>query len=295
MELRHLRAFIAVANAGNITAAARGLNLTQPALSREFKALEDAVEQDLLERGAHSVRLTAAGQMLAKEARDLLRRADAMLEKVRHTHAGESLRVGYSPSLASGLLGVAMERFTQLHPSARVTLSDLSTTEMLAGLFDDRLEVVITMPPDSEACEVEWIKLRAPEWKVGMSARHELAARKGLKPADLQGQKLLIYSREAYPDYWQRISRWLRDQKVTVKSGGEFDGVTSLEAAVEAGLGIALVAEHSFAGSISESRTVMRDLNPVPGVICVAAGLPRARESSRSARVFVEELKRAAK
>jgi len=80
-----------------------------------------------------------------------------------------------------------------------------------------------------------------------------------------------------------------------VKSGGEFDGVTSLEAAVDAGLGIALVAEHSFAGSIREGRTVMRDLNPVPGVICVAAGLPRARESNRSARVFVEELKRAAK
>jgi DNA-binding transcriptional LysR family regulator len=295
MELRHLRAFIAVADEGNITAAARGLNLTQPALSRQIKALEDAVELELLERGAHSVRLTAAGQMLAKEARDLLQRADAMLDKVRRAHAGESLRVGYSPSLASGLLGVAMERFTQLHPAARVTLSDLTTTEMLSGLCDDKLDVVITVPPDSEACDVEWIKLRSPDWKVGMSARHELAARKSLKPADLQGQKLLIYSREAYPDDWQRISRWLRDQKVTVKSGGEFDGVTSLEAAVEAGLGIALVAEHSFAGSISEGRTVMRDLKPVPGVICVAAGLPKTRDSSKAARVFVEELRRAAK
>ena len=295
MELRHLRAFIAVADEGNITAAARGLNLTQPALSRQIKALEDAVELELLDRGAHSVRLTAAGQMLAKEARELLQRADAMLEKVRRTHAGESLRVGYSPSLASGLLGVAMERFTQLHPGAKVSLADLTTTEMLAGLCDDKLDVIITVPPDSEACEVEWIKLRAPDWKVGMSARHELAARKSLKPADLQGQKLLIYSREAYPDYWQRISRWLRDQKVVVKSGGEFDGVTSLEAAVEAGLGIALVAEHSFAGSISEGRTVMRDLKPVPGVICVAAGLPKGRESSKAARVFVEELRRAAK
>jgi len=56
-----------------------------------------------------------------------------MLEKVRRAHAGESLRVGY-PLLASGLLSVAMERFTQLHPQARVTLSDLTSTEMLAGL-----------------------------------------------------------------------------------------------------------------------------------------------------------------
>lgn len=295
MELRHLRAFIAVADEGNITAAARGLAMTQPALSRQIKALEDAVELELLERGAHSVRLTAAGQMLAKEARELLQRADAMLEKVRRSHAGESLRVGYSPSLASGLLSVAMERFTQLHPRARVSLSDMTSTEMLSGLCEDKLDVVITVPPDSEACEVDWTKLRAPDWKVAMSARHELAAHKSLKPADLNGQKLLIYGRDAYPDYWQRVSRYLREHKVTIKSGGEFDGVTSLGAAVEAGLGVALVAANSLSGSVSEGRTVMRDLKPAPGTICVAAGLPKGRESSKAARVFVEELKRAAK
>ncbi len=72
MELRQLKHFIAVAEAGSITAAAKMLRLTQPALSRQIKALEEELETALLERGAHSIALTPAGEMLVTEARKLV-------------------------------------------------------------------------------------------------------------------------------------------------------------------------------------------------------------------------------
>ena len=92
MELRQLRYFVAVAEEGNISRAAKKIFLTQSALSRQIKALEDEIGQCLLERQAHSIRLTPAGEILLREARDLLLRADQMLERVRTARPGVRLR-----------------------------------------------------------------------------------------------------------------------------------------------------------------------------------------------------------
>ena len=133
MDLRHLKHFLEVGVAGSITAAAKKLRLTQPALSRQIKALEEELDTALLERGAHSIQLTPVGEVLMTEARKLVKFADAMVEKVKATATGEPLRVGYAPSLAGEFLSVAIERFTQFHPRVRVSLSDWSSAEMRAG------------------------------------------------------------------------------------------------------------------------------------------------------------------
>ena len=111
VELRQLRYFVAVAEQGNISRAAKKIFLTQPALSRQIKALEEEVGQCLLERQAHSIRLPPAGEALLREARDLLQHADQMLERVRSASRGRHGRahrpVGYSVRSLS---------FSCLHP-----------------------------------------------------------------------------------------------------------------------------------------------------------------------------------
>ena len=94
MELRQLRYFIAAAEEGNISRAAQKIFLTQSALSRQIKALEEEIGQCLLERQAHSIRLTPAGETLLHAARELLQHADAVLEKVRAAGRELRLRVG---------------------------------------------------------------------------------------------------------------------------------------------------------------------------------------------------------
>src|SRR6266536_5369649 len=83
MELRQLRYFVAVAETGNISRAARKIFLTQPALSRQIKTLENEIGQCLLERSAHSIRLTPVGEALLRDARDLLQHAEQVLERAR--------------------------------------------------------------------------------------------------------------------------------------------------------------------------------------------------------------------
>src|SRR6187549_1426274 len=119
MELRQLRYFVAAAEEGNISRAAKKIFLTQSALSRQIKALEEEIGQCLLERQAHSIHLTLTGEALLDEARELLQRADQMPERVRVIGRSVRFRVGYAPSFASGLLSGVVATFAQRHPNAR--------------------------------------------------------------------------------------------------------------------------------------------------------------------------------
>src|SRR3954447_23523877 len=83
VELRHLRYFVAVAEMENVTRAALKLHVSQPALSKQIRDLEEELGFSLLERSAKSVRLTAAGQVFLVEARQVLKRADEAVQAAR--------------------------------------------------------------------------------------------------------------------------------------------------------------------------------------------------------------------
>ncbi len=293
MELRQLQMFLAAAEEGSITGAARRMHLTQPALSRQIKALEEELEAELFVRGAHSVSLTPAGEVLRGETAKLLRFCDAMVERVRTEASGEPLRVAYAPSLSRGFIALAIERFTQFHERVRVRLFDSTSAEMHAGLAAGDFDVILTVPCGSEA--IRWTPLREYGWQVLLPAAHELAGRKKIGLRDLDGAKLVMLGRNAYPDYWERVTRFFRDRGLQAKIAGEVDGATSLEAAVEAGMGIALVGETSGKAAPPAGRTVFRPLAEEPEHIVVAAGVSANRECPPKTLAFIEELKRAAR
>src|SRR5262249_14366479 len=113
MELRRLRQFLAVGEALNFTRAAKQLRTAQPALSRYMQDLEDELGVDLLRRGPRGVTLTAEGKLFLEEARDLLRRADESVEKVRALARGEygELHIGYSAVPTADLLPQPWQHF----------------------------------------------------------------------------------------------------------------------------------------------------------------------------------------
>lgn len=295
MDLRQLKHFLAVGETGGISAAARELRLTQPALSRQIKALEEELDTILLERGAHSITLTPAGEVLLAEARKLLRFSDAMIEKVKSAAIGEPLRVGYAPSLAGEFLSVAIERFTQCHPRVRVSLFDWSSAEMRAGLTSGKLDVIVAAPCPNSQDSVRWVMLREYGWQLVMPADHALAKKQRISAKDLDGQRLLLYDREQYPDYWDRITGFFKERNLQAKIAGEFDGVSSLTAALEGNLGIALLAESSPIDRGRRSRLISKPMTEEPPRIEVAAGVSTAKDASAPILAFIEELRIAAK
>ena len=292
MEFRQLRYFVAVAEEGNISRAAKRIFLTQPALSRQIKVLEEEIGQCLLERQAHSIRLTPAGEALLHEARELLQHAEQMLERVRAAGDGTRLRVGYAPSLAAGILSATVENFTQTHPNARVELFDLSTAEMLAGLESDKLDVALSVGQQRETRGLKWTPLVRATWRLAVSRNHPLARRSRVTPAEVAREPLLVFCQRDYPEYWDLITGWLRDHRQRPRIAGEYDGVDSLMAAVESGLGVAMVTTRT--ARLVPERVRLKTLSAAPEPLCIAVGHRADRADDKPLAVFVEELRKAA-
>jgi DNA-binding transcriptional LysR family regulator len=292
MELRQLRYFVAVAEEGNISRAAKRIFLTQPALSRQIKVLEDEIGQCLLERQAHSIRLTPVGEALLREARELLQHAEQVLERVRVAGRGPRLRVGYAPSLAAGMLSAAVENFTQTHPNARVELFDLSTKEMLAGLESGQLDVALSVGQQRETRGLKWTPLVRTPWQLAVSRNHPLARRSRVTPAEVAREPLLVFCQRDYPEYWDIITGWLRDHRQRPRIAGEYDGVDSLMAAVESGLGVAIVTTRTE--RLVPERVRLKTLSAAPAPLSIAVGHRANRADDKPLAVFVEELRKAA-
>jgi LysR family transcriptional regulator, benzoate and cis,cis-muconate-responsive activator of ben and cat genes len=292
MELRQLRYFVAVAEEGNISRAAKRIFLTQSALSRQIKALEEEIGQCLLERQAHSIRVTPVGQALLDEAQELLQQADQMLERVRSAGRGVRLRVGYAPSLAAGILPSAVATFSQAHPHARVELLDLATNEMLAGLGSDKIDVAVTVGQQRPARGLVWMPLGKVDWLLAVNHDSPLASKRRIAPKDVAGERLLIFCQRDYPEYWDIVAGWLRKHQLRPEIAGEQDGVDSLMAAVESGLGVALVTARTV--NRVPRRIRLRPLAAGPEPLCVAAGYREHRKNDQPLVVFVEELRKAA-
>jgi len=292
MELRQLRYFVAVAEEANISRAAKKIFLTQSALSRQIKALDHEIGQCLLERQAHSIRLTPVGEALLREARELLQHAEQVVERVRAAGSGVRLRVGYAPSLAAGLLSAAVENFTHAHPNARVELFDLSTEEMLEGLENDKLDVALSVGQQRGTRGLKWTPLRRAPWQLVVNRNHPLARRSLVTPAEVTREPLLVFCQRDYPEYWNIITGWLRQHKLRPRIAGEYDGLESLMAAVESGLGVALLTSRT-AHRVPE-RVRLKNLSAAPEPVCIAVGHRDDRTDDKPLAVFIEELRKAA-
>src|SRR5215471_11845588 len=126
MELRHLRYFVAAAEAQNVSRAALKLHVSQPALSRQIRDLEEELGFPLFQRSAKSVRLTDAGTMFLKEARAVVQRAADAVAAARAVAAGgqSEIHVGYAPSLTARILPPTLRAFQAEFPKVRVKLHD---------------------------------------------------------------------------------------------------------------------------------------------------------------------------
>ncbi len=285
MELRHLRYFVAVAEAENVTRAAAKLRVAQPAVSRQIRDLEDELGLALLERSAKAVRLTDAGRIFLDESRAVLARADEAVKAVRAIAGGTrgELHVGYAPSLTVQILPRALRRFQAEVPGVRVTLHDLSTEEMLAGLRENRLHVALMVQPEGRQLRsLRFHELARYPLCVAVAPGHRLARSRVLPLAKIVAEPLIAYSRADYPEYHASLAEIFAPVGRLPTIAEEHDSVTSLIAAVEAGRGIALVP--SALTCMVGARLKILPLTPAPAPIVVGAVCRKASDSAITQR-----------
>jgi DNA-binding transcriptional LysR family regulator len=245
MELRHLRYFVAVGREENVSRAALKLHVSQPALSRQMRDLEDELGFLLLTRDAKSVRLTEAGRAFLSEARAVLERVEEAVKAARAiaTGARGELHIGYAPSLTARFLPRALRAFQARSPGVRVKLHDLSTEEMLAGLREGALQMAFVARHPALLRGLRFEELARDSFCLAVAPKHPLAGRRAVKLAEVAREPLITYSRKDYPDAHENLAAMFSTLKSKPRIAEEHDSVSSLIAAVEAGNGVAIAPQ----------------------------------------------------
>ena len=270
MELRHLRYFVSAAEAENVSRAASKLHVSQPALSRQIRDLEEELGFALFKRSAKSVRLTEAGKTFLSEARAVLQRADEAVNRARAIAAGgrTDFHVGYAPSPTARIMPPTLRAFRAQFPKVRVRLHDLSTEEMLAGVLESKLEMAILVRPARRMLRgLRFEELSRDTMCLAVPPGHLLAELRSITLVRVAREPLVVFSLKDYPEYREYLDALFAQTKSKPKVVEEHDSAASLIASIESGTGVAIVPQ-SFSCSAGP-RLKLIQLSPAPEPIVI--------------------------
>lgn len=230
-----LHAFEAVARTGSVSVAARELNLTQSAVSRQIKDLEEQLEVELFVRERQALRLTLAGEMYAREIRDALRRVSVAALNIRANPLGGTLNLAVLPTFAARWLIRRLPRFVASHPDVMVNF----TTRLTPFEFSsDTLDAAVHFGrPQWPGAEFELIRAETviPVCSPSRMKLHQFRVANDVLKAPL----LILMSR---PDAWER---WLAVHGAPPEGvhGMMFDQFELIIRAAVAGVGLGLLPQ----------------------------------------------------
>lgn len=290
MELRHLRYFIAVAEGQNVTHAAARLNISQPALSRQIRDLEDILGVSLFTRGANVVHLTDAGKAFLHDCRAILRKVDDAVDKVKWGKR-EKLRIGYAASPTADILSPALRRFQDSHPYVTVTLHDMTSKALLDGIRNHKLDVALTVSVSpADFFGLSYDQLAAYEVRVACANGHRFAKSLSIALADIAAEPHITWTKDDHPEAHAALQKMLSPYVEEPPVVMECDSAPSLIAAVESGKGVALVLQ--TLSKVAGKCISLRAVTPPQPLLPVAVIYHKQRLSA-AATDFIATLKTA--
>jgi DNA-binding transcriptional LysR family regulator len=244
MDLRHFRAFVAVAEELHFARAAEKLGSTQPAVSQHVKAIEQEMGVSLLWRTKRSVKLTEAGSLFLEEARIVLQQADHAVRIGRRAGRGElgKLHIGYVASAAyTGLLPDIVRSFRKTHPEVQLSLHDMEMRLQIVEIENAKLDIGFIRPPvplpSSMVCDTLFLE----PVTVALPQDHRLVALDNIPAASLGDEAFILPNHEPGVSFYEHtvmVGRHGGFQPRIVQRGRDFLTILSM---VSMGLGIAIV------------------------------------------------------
>lgn len=263
MELRHLRYFVAVAEALSFTKAAQKLRLAQPSLTRQVRNLEEELGVQLLDRSNNRVVLTEQGRRFLFDSRKVLDLCDESAAAVKGMGKGDptQLNIGYVANIHYGLLPATLGAFRKLSPRVALNLFDLTSAEQFHALDTRKIDLgFVGLPPIGSPPALLSDCVSHDTILIALPARHPLAGSARVKLASLAGHSFIGMSAKTHPG----AREWLLD----TCQGAGFAGEILQEADVEPtairfvadGLGVALLPEQIT--GLPHEGVVFRPLSP---------------------------------
>ncbi len=277
MELRHLRYFIAAAEAGSLTEAAeRRLYTSQPSLSRQIRDLESQVGVELLSRSVRGVELTAAGNAFLDHARMALMQVDAAVEAARRAAqpARKTFAIGFQTGHEMNWLAPAMRVLHDELKDIQVTVSSDYSPDLAEALVRGRLDLAFLRVEPGYYLEYHVVD-REP-LVVLMPSDHRLTAREAVRPQDFMGETFIGGANKAAvlgavtEDYLRRLG-------LEIKLDHGVDNMAMAMSLVASTRGLALMP--AYAENLLPSSVVSRPLEGEAPTIEVAVGYSKSNTS----------------
>lgn len=254
MEIRQLRAFIAIVETGTFTAGAGRVHVTQAAISMQIRQLELELGTPLFVRAPRRVLLTQAGEMLLERTRRILREHDTAVSELHELAGAERgrLRLGSASAMVSANpLPAILQDLRTRHPRVEITLTSGTSSELIAKLLAGELDAAFISLP-VEAHGIETVVLNEEEIVAIGTANHARADRQRITAQDLAQEKLILG--EQGGNTRRLIDDFFAHANVQPNVSMELSRLEAIKGMVEAGLGIGLVPAGSVREEIAKHR-----------------------------------------
>lgn len=232
------------AEEANISHAAARLNVSQPAVSRQIKDLEEELGVALFDREHNGLSLTDAGKTALVQARELLRQSSALADSMRAFARQDqlvSVKVGFLPTALPGFLAEGMRRFNRKYQNVCVQIFEMSPTEQETALRSGEIDLALIGDPCPDIVRDFKVKtVRKTEMAIVVPDDHRLATRKAANLAELGDDNFLTLHEDHFPDRPEMMadmfSRAGINPRVTIKA----KGLSELLGLVGGGAGVAI-------------------------------------------------------
>jgi len=256
MEIRQLRAFIAIAELGTFTAAALRVHVTQAAISMQIRQLENELGARLFVRAPRRVMLTEAGEQLLHRARQILRDHDAALDEIAELAGAERgrLRIGSASAMVTtDILPKLLKEVRKQHGAAEISVvsgtSETLVQQILAGEVD---LAFVSLPVEARGITSE--RLSEDQLVAIASPRHRLAKQRTISAYTLAGEKLILGERGG--NTRRLIDQFFAHAGVALQVSMELSRQAAIRRMVEEDMGVGIVPLQSVADEVERGRLV---------------------------------------
>jgi DNA-binding transcriptional LysR family regulator len=256
MEIRQLRAFLAIAETGTFTAAAERVHVTQAAISMQIRQLERETGVKLFVRAPRRVILTEGGEKLLDRAQLILREYDAALDELAALTGAETgrLRIGSASAMVSAdPLPQLLNELKKIHPGVETSVVSGTSAELVQRILSGELDAAfVSLPVDARGIQTE--VLSEDSLVAIASPRHRLARQKVVSAYALAGEKLILGERGG--NTRRLIDQFFAHAGVTLKVSMELSRLAAIKRMVEEDMGVGIVPLQSVRDEVAKGTLV---------------------------------------
>jgi DNA-binding transcriptional LysR family regulator len=256
VEIRQLRAFVAIAESGTFTAGALRVHVTQAAISMQIRQLETEINARVFVRAPRHVILTEAGEHLLQRARHILREHDAALDEIAELAGAERgrLRIGSASAMVlTEQLPTVLTELRKQHPAAEISVMSGTSETLVDQILAGELDIAfVSLPVDVRGIQTQ--RLSEDQLVAIASPRHKLAKQRTISAFTLAGEKLILGERGG--NTRRLIDQFFAQAGVTLRVAMELSRQTAIRRMVEEDMGVGIVPLHSVREDVEKGKLV---------------------------------------